>query len=92
MNIDSKLFCFVQIVNPNFDENQNFSRFVGDIIRGNAYGNITTKTLSFVIPQTALSMAQNINSNFTGQFSILHFEKNFFSSNLNVSEVSTYMI
>ena len=59
----------------------------GDIIVRNSEGNITERTVSYVIPQEALALAQDNNPNFSGQYSVVYFGQNLFTSNQNVSQV-----
>ena len=93
--------AFFQIVNTNFElrnrrrvtrqaDNANSPNFSGDIIVRDVRGNVTERTASYVIPRQALLIAQRSNPNFTGQFSVLYFAQNFFSSDLNISQVSLY--
>ena len=84
-----KHFNFSQIVNINSDDNQALSSLSGDIVFRNAFGNVTTRTVSYVISENALKMAQNTSLNSNGQLSVLYFADNLFPSDLNVSEVSS---
>ena len=81
----------MQIVNSSFDD-QAVKDFPGSIIERNANGSITKQSISFVIPQQAFVMAENTNPNFAGQFSAFYFAETFFSSNLNISDVSLLKI
>ena len=94
------LFSTFQIVNTNFEvknrrrvtrqaDNTNSPNFSGDIFVRNAGRNVTEKTVSYVIPRQALSIARNNNPNFTGQYSVLFFSENLFQSDLNISQVSS---
>ena len=81
----------MQIVNSSFDD-QTVQGFRGSIIERNANGSITKQSVSFFIPPQAFAMTQNTKPNFTGQISALYFAESFFSSNLNISDVSLLKI
>ena len=61
--------------------------YSGDIIVRNSGGNITERTVSYVIPQEALALAQDNNPDFSGQYSVVYFGQNLFTSDQNVSQV-----
>jgi len=68
-------------------DSENPPNFSGDIIIRNFGSNVTELAVSYVIPLEALEMVQENNPNYTGQYSVVYYRQNLFSSELNVSQV-----
>ena len=92
--IKNGAYLYLQIVKSGFSRvtrqvnSKNFTEFFGDIVVPNTEGNDTERVIFYTFPKEALAKAQNSNSNFSGQYSVVFFAQNLFETDQSVREVS----